>query len=86
MPSEEASPPLLLSQSRPGVLAPVLATVGNWLTGMVTAFIPSRLGMNDQFCESSPPRVDSITLRLLGRSTIPLSETGMLVISLLDPW
>lgn len=71
---------LMLSQGYPVGLALVVAAVCGSLAGMVTALIHTRLGVNDLFAGIlTTTGLYSITLRLMGRSNIPLTETGDLV-------
>jgi putative ABC transport system permease protein len=71
---------LMLSQGSPVALALFWALVGGALAGTVTALIHTRLGVNDLFAGIlTTTGLYSITLRLMGRSNIPLTETGTLV-------
>jgi len=71
---------LLLSQGYPVALALVVAAFFGSLAGMVTALIHTRLGVNDLFAGIlTTTGLYSVTLRLMGRSNIPLTETGELV-------
>jgi len=71
---------LLLSQGTPVAVALICALVGGALAGTVTALIHTRLGVNDLFAGIlTTTGLYSITLRLMGRSNIPLTETGALV-------
>ena len=71
---------LLLSQGTPVPLALLSAVVCGALAGMVTGLIHTRLGVNDLFAGIlTTTGLYSITLRLMGRSNIPLTETSQLV-------
>lgn len=71
---------VLLSQGVPVPLALLAAVVCGALAGSVTALIHTRLGVNDLFAGIlTTTGLYSITLRLMGRSNIPLTETGALV-------
>jgi len=71
---------LLISQGTPVPLALLSAVIFGALAGMVTALIHTRLGVNDLFAGIlTTTGLYSITLRLMGRSNIPLTESGELV-------
>ena len=71
---------LMLSQGYPVPVALFWALIGGALAGMVTALIHTRLGVNDLFSGIlTTTGLYSITLRLMGRSNIPLTDTGALV-------
>jgi putative ABC transport system permease protein len=71
---------LMLSQGIPVAQALLWALIGGGLAGTVTALIHTRLGVNDLFSGIlTTTGLYSITLRLMGRSNIPLTESGTLV-------
>jgi putative ABC transport system permease protein len=71
---------LLLSQGFPVAVALPVAFLCGTLAGTVTALIHTRLGVNDLFAGIlTTTGLYSITLRLMGRSNIPLTESGELV-------
>lgn len=71
---------LMISQGSPVALALLWALIGGGLAGTVTALIHTRLGVNDLFSGIlTTTGLYSITLRLMGRSNIPLTDTGALV-------
>ena len=71
---------LMLSQGSPVAVALLWALLAGGLAGTVTALIHTRLGVNDLFSGIlTTTGLYSITLRLMGRSNIPLTETGALV-------
>ena len=66
---------VLISQGAPVPLALVLAIVFGCLAGLVTGLIHTRLGVNDLFAGIlTTTGLYSITLRLMGRSNIPLTD------------
>ncbi len=66
---------VLLAQQVPVPLALLVAVVLGALAGMVTGLIHTRLGVNDLFAGIlTTTGLYSITLRLMGRSNIPLTE------------
>jgi putative tryptophan/tyrosine transport system permease protein len=76
---------LLLSQDIPVPLAFLVALLAGALAGTATALIHTRLGVNDLFAGIlTTTGLYSITLRLMGRSNIPLTDTGELVSLLPD--
>jgi putative ABC transport system permease protein len=77
---------LMLSQGRPVALALLSVLITGGLAGTVTSLIHTRLGVNDLFSGIlTTTGLDSITLRLMGRSNIPQTDTGALVSWLPDP-
>lgn len=71
---------LLLSKGTPVPLALLAAVSLGAVAGMVTALIHTRLGVNDLFAGIlTTTGLYSVTLRLMGRSNIPLTDTSELV-------
>ncbi|MFZ9147626.1 ABC transporter permease [Vulcanococcus sp.] len=67
---------LLLTEQVPAALALLVAAALGALAGLVTGLIHTRLGVNDLFAGIlTTTGLYSITLRLMGRSNIPLTET-----------
>jgi putative ABC transport system permease protein len=67
---------VLISQGTPVPLALALAVLFGCLAGLVTGLIHTRLGVNDLFAGIlTTTGLYSITLRLMGRSNIPLPQT-----------
>ena len=76
---------VLISQGVPVPLALVVAIVCGCLAGTVTGLIHTRLGVNDLFAGIlTTTALYSITLRLMGRSNIPLPFTPEGVLRLSD--
>jgi putative tryptophan/tyrosine transport system permease protein len=76
---------VLISQGAPVPVALGLAILFGCLAGMVTGLIHTRLGVNDLFAGIlTTTGLYSITLRLMGRSNIPLSETPAGILALPD--
>jgi putative tryptophan/tyrosine transport system permease protein len=74
---------LLISQGVPVPLALALAIFFGCLAGLVTGLIHTRLGVNDLFAGIlTTTGLYSITLRLMGRSNIPLSGTPAGILAL----
>ena len=67
---------VLISQGAPVPVALAMAILFGCLAGLVTGLIHTRLGVNDLFAGIlTTTGLYSITLRLMGRSNIPLPET-----------
>ncbi len=67
---------VMISQGTPVPVAFALAVLFGCLAGLVTGLIHTRLGVNDLFAGIlTTTGLYSITLRLMGRSNIPLPET-----------
>ena len=76
---------VLISQGAPVPVALGLAILFGCLAGTVTGLIHTRLGVNDLFAGIlTTTGLYSITLRLMGRSNIPLSETPAGILALPD--
>lgn len=76
---------MLISQGAPVPLAFALAVACGCLAGMVTGLIHTRLGVNDLFAGIlTTTGLYSITLRLMGRSNIPLTDTPAGILQLPD--
>jgi putative ABC transport system permease protein len=76
---------VLISQGAPVPLALGLAIAFGCLAGLVTGLIHTRLGVNDLFAGIlTTTGLYSITLRLMGRSNIPLPETPAGILALPD--
>lgn len=76
---------LLISQGSPVPVALGLALVFGCLAGLATGLIHTRLGVNDLFAGIlTTTGLYSITLRLMGRSNIPLPETPAGILRLPD--
>jgi len=76
---------VLISQGSPVPLALGLAILFGALAGLVTGLIHTRLGVNDLFAGIlTTTGLYSITLRLMGRSNIPLTETPAGILALPD--
>lgn len=74
---------VLISQGTPVPLALGLAILFGCLAGLVTGLIHTRLGVNDLFAGIlTTTGLYSITLRLMGRSNIPLPETPAGILAL----
>ncbi len=74
---------VLISQGAPVPLALALAILFGCLAGLVTGLIHTRLGVNDLFAGIlTTTGLYSITLRLMGRSNIPLPETPAGILAL----
>ena len=73
---------LLLSQQVSAPMALLVAVALGALAGMVTGLIHTRLGVNDLFAGIlTTTGLYSITLRLMGRSNIPLTDVPLAVTS-----
>jgi len=73
---------LLLSQQVSAPMALLVAVALGALAGMVTGLIHTRLGVNDLFAGIlTTTGLYSITLRLMGRSNIPLTDVPLAVSS-----
>jgi putative tryptophan/tyrosine transport system permease protein len=76
---------VLISQGLPVPLALGLAVGLGCLAGLVTGLIHTRLGVNDLFAGIlTTTGLYSITLRLMGRSNIPLPQTPAGILGLPD--
>ncbi len=76
---------MLISQGVSVPLALGLAILFGCLAGLVTGLIHTRLGVNDLFAGIlTTTGLYSITLRLMGRSNIPLPETPRGILNLPD--
>jgi putative ABC transport system permease protein len=74
---------VLISQGVPIPLALLAAVACGGLAGLVTALIHTRLGVNDLFAGIlTTTGLYSITLRLMGRSNIPLTDLRLTI----DSW
>jgi putative ABC transport system permease protein len=74
---------VLISQGAPVPLALGLAIAFGCLAGLVTGLIHTRLGVNDLFAGIlTTTGLYSITLRLMGRSNIPLTDLKLSVSNL----
>ena len=73
---------VLITQGVPVPVALLVAFGFGALAGLVTGLIHTRLGVNDLFAGIlTTTGLYSITLRLMGRSNIPLTEAGPWVLS-----
>ena len=76
---------VMISKGLPVPAALALAMVFGGLAGFVTGLIHTRLGVNDLFAGIlTTTGIYSITLRLMGRSNIPLPQTPAGILALPD--
>ena len=76
---------VLITEGVPVPAALALAVLFGCLAGMVTGLIHTRLGVNDLFAGIlTTTGLYSITLRLMGRSNIPLTDTPAGILALPD--
>jgi ribose/xylose/arabinose/galactoside ABC-type transport system permease subunit len=76
---------VLITEGVPVPAALALAVLFGCLAGMVTGLIHTRLGVNDLFAGIlTTTGLYSITLRLMGRSNIPLTDTPAGILQLPD--
>jgi putative ABC transport system permease protein len=76
---------MLISEGVPVPLSLAMAVFFGFLAGMVTGLIHTRLGVNELFAGIlTTTGLYSITLRLMGRSNIPLTDTPAGILHLPD--